>query len=58
VFIAATLSLSMTYLTMLIIDKIVGVNISIEAEHHGLDKVELGKNLKKIILIKIYDKYM
>ena len=55
-FIAATLSLSMTYLTMLIIDKIVGVNISIEAEHHGLDKVELGKNLKNLILIKIYNK--
>jgi len=35
----------MTYLTLVIIDYLVGVNISIEAEHHGIDKIELGYKL-------------
>jgi ammonia channel protein AmtB len=42
IIIAIVLSISMTYLTLVIIDNLVGVNISIEAEHHGIDKIELG----------------
>ena len=28
---------------IVLIDKYIGVNISIEAEHYGIDKIELGK---------------